>query len=235
MADNRNTRHPLRPTLHLSTPIVLLAVGVLGPVVLTAAAGIVAVALWENPKELVLGLLSVTLGLAALATAIVVTVLLGKRSRLARMQADLLANVSHELKTPLAGIRLHAQTLLQPEAASNPEILSQCVSTIVRETEWLSNTVDTLLTWRGAASDRNALSLAPGSMADACNAAAERFARMLPPGEARFEVQIQSSATVAMEPKAIHSIIINLLTNAYKICLLKTETIINVCFKTYLK
>lgn len=216
MADNRKTRNPLRPSLHLSTPIVLLAVGVLGPVVLTAAAGVVAIALFENPKELVLGLLSVTLALAALATAIVVTVLLGKRSRLARMQADLLANVSHELKTPLAGIRLHAQTLLQPEAASDSAILHQCATTIVRETEWLSNTVDTLLTWRGSASDRTAVNLVPGCLADACGAAAERFSRMLPPDETQFTVQIQSTAKVAMDAKAMDSILMNLLTNAFK-------------------
>ncbi len=211
-----NKDNTLRTGLRLSTPIVLLAVGVLGPVVLASATGIVAIALWESPKELVLGLLSLTLGLAALGTAIVVTVLLGKRSRLARMQSDLLASVSHELKTPLAGIRLHAQTLMQPEAASDPSIVAQCAQTIERETEWLSNTVDTLLTWRSSSRDNHRMSLQTGTLADLCELVANRFQRMLPPDGTRFDVSLQTREQVRYDSSALTSILMNLLTNAYK-------------------
>jgi len=206
----------LRQSLRLVTPIVLLSVGVLFPVVLTSAGGIVALALWENPRELVLGILSVIFGVAAGGTAIVVTVILGRRSKLARLQSDLLGAVSHELKTPIAGIRLYAQTLQQDGASAKPEVVQECSESIVRETEWLTSVVDTLLTWRAAAKDRDNLVLRCEPLQNAVNQAAQRFSRMVMPGECEFDVRLHTELCVQHDPAAIGIIIMNLLTNSFK-------------------
>lgn len=206
----------LRQSLRLVTPIVLLSVGVLLPVVLVSAAGIVALALWENPRELVIGILSLIFSVAAAGTAIVVTVLLSKRSRLARLQSDLLGAVSHELKTPIAGIRLYAQTLQEAEASNRPEVVRECSESIVRETEWLTSVVDVLLTWRAAAKDRDNLVFRTEPLGPVVERTAERFAKMLSPDDGQFEVRLHTQLPVSHDPAAIGIILINFLTNAFK-------------------
>ncbi len=203
-------------SLRMAAPIALLTSGVLGPVVLIWAAGVVALVLGKATHEMVIGLIVVSLGVAATAAAIVVAVLLGRRSRVARLQSDLLGNVSHELKTPIAGIKLSAQTLLLPEAAGNAEIVNHCANAIVREAEWLHNMVETMLTWRSAMRDREDLQLERSSISTALTEAHQRFMTMLPPEGALVDFKMETSLPVQHDPRAVVSIVVNLLTNAYK-------------------
>jgi len=200
----------------LGGPIVWLSAGVLVPVLLSSSVGIVALALWEDPKDIVLGVLSISLAAAAVGSAIVVTVLLGRRARAARLQSDLIANVSHELRTPLAAIRMYAQTLQSGGVAGDAELVRQCVDTIARETEWLDTTIEGLLTWRAAPRDRADLDLVTSPLSSLACEVAERFRRMIPPGDVDFQVRIDTNLPVAHDRSGIASILINLLTNAYK-------------------
>jgi signal transduction histidine kinase len=206
----------LRESLRLGRPIVVLAVGVLLPVVLSSSLGIVAIALWESSKDLVLGILGLCLASAAVGGGVIVTVLLGRRARLARLQSDLIGNVSHELKTPLAAIRMYAQTLASGVVDREPTMARECVEAISRETEWLESMIERLLTWRAAARDRENLDLVAAPVAGAVEDAATRFSRMLPASGTTFEASVVTSLPVLHDPAAISSILLNLLTNAYK-------------------
>lgn len=214
---NAGTRiRRLQENLRLGRPIVILAVGVLVPVLLSTSVGIVALVMWESSKDLILGALGVSLAAAAVGGGIVVTVLLGRRARAARLQSDLLGNVTHELKTPLAAIRLYGQTLQMGTVDGNPDLMKKCVDSIVRETEWLGAMIERLLTWRTAAKDRDNLNLAVGPLDGLAREVTARFSRMLPPGEVDFKVTIDTRLPVLHDKGGIGSVLINLLTNAYK-------------------
>ncbi len=101
----------LGPNLSLTGVIVTLAVGVILPVILSTSVGIVSIALGERANNLVIGVLVICFAVASIGGAVTATVLLGRKARIARLQADFLANVSHELRTPLSAIRMYAQTL----------------------------------------------------------------------------------------------------------------------------
>ena len=216
MARRKNQFRRLQESLRLTTPIVVLAAGVLVPVVLSTSVGIVSLVLGQSDKDLILGILVISFAAAAIGSAIVVTVLLGKRARTARFQTDLLGNVSHELKTPLAAIRMYSQTLQSKEASDRPEVIRQCADTIARETEWLAAMIDRLLTWRAAVRDRENLHLETSSVAPLLEETAIRFARMLPPDNVRFDSSIQTRLAVQHDRAGIGSVVINLLENAYK-------------------
>ena len=67
-----------------------------------------------------------------------------RRSRLATMQTDFVANVTHELKTPLTGIRSLAETL-QFGRITSPERAGEFVGAIVRETDRLTRLINNVL------------------------------------------------------------------------------------------
>ena len=196
--------------------IVSLSVGVIVPVLLSTSVGIVAVVLGEESLSLVVGILIICFTSASLGVAIVVTVILGKRARIARMQADLLANVTHELRTPLAGIRMYAETLQMGMLDDDPDQRNACIDTIIREADWLETMIDRMLTWRSLAKDRLELKMVSEPVAEAVAESASRFRRMVPPGEMRFSVEINTDKPVVHDRPGIGSIVLNLLTNAYK-------------------
>lgn len=218
MATIASARAKLRRAVNLglTRPLVLLSVGVLVPIVLASGVGIVTLALSETPREIVVGVLAVVFATAAFASGIVLTVWLGKRARTARLQSDLVSNVSHELKTPLAAIRIYAQTLEDAEAATDLKTLQRCASGIVRETHWLEVMVERLLSWRSVPKDRTDLSVVVEPLSHTVQEVADRFVRMVSGAYFRFEVNIEDLGVVPHDPAAVSSILMNLLTNAYK-------------------
>jgi two-component system phosphate regulon sensor histidine kinase PhoR len=205
-----------RHRLSLTGAIVALSVGVLLPVALSTSVGIVALALGESTTDLVLGILIVSLAAAATGGGVVATVLLGRRARLARLQADFLANVSHELRTPVTSIRMYSQTLLSGAVAGDPERTAECLRTIARETEWLEAAIERVLSWRSARKDRDALRFEVQPLETAVIEAADRFRRMVPPGDADFTVDTACDRPVRHDPAGLSAAILNLLINAYK-------------------
>lgn len=215
-ARTRKRIRRIQQNLRLTGPIVLLAVGVLLPVLLSTFVGIISLALLESSKDLVLGVLVLCFAVAAVGSGVVLTVLLGRRARTARLQSDLLGNVSHELKTPLAAIRMYAQTLQMGGLDGDPAKQKQCIDTIVRETEWLETMIERLLTWRGAARDRDILELVTCPVDGLIGEVTNRFRRMLPAGEVEFSTNIDTNLPVRHDRTGLASVVLNLLTNAYK-------------------
>jgi len=206
----------IRQSLSLVKPIVTLSVGVVLPVLLSTAVGIVAIVAGESSLTLILGILMVSFTAAAIGGAVILYVLLGRRARLARLQSDLLANVTHDLRTPLAAIRVYAQTLQTGLLQSDPERAADCLRTIVRETEWLDAMIDRVLSWRAAAKDRGLVDLQRGSIRTVADEAVARFMRMVPPDEIEMRCTFASAAAVRHDPRALEQALLNLLVNAWK-------------------
>lgn len=205
---NRQTR--------MTGPIVALSVGVIVPVFLSASAGILLLVLGKSSVSLLFGILVVCFTSAAIGGAIVVVVLLGRRARIARLQADLLANVSHELRTPLAAVRMYAESLLSGLLRDDPARTEESLQAILQQTEWLDAMIDRVLTWRMAARDRDVLKMETGSLRPAVEEAVLRFSRMTPPAEAGLTVTIETALPVRHDRRAVGVIVLNLLINSYK-------------------
>lgn len=202
--------------LELTSVILVLAVGVLLPVLLSTATGIVALVIARDAGGIVTGVLVVSFAVTALGSALVTVMLAGRKARLARMQADFVAGISHEFRTPLSAIRLYAQTLQSGKLAEDPEEMERCLATILRETEWLDVVIEQVLTWRASSRDMLPLDLRAQPVTPALQDAAERFASMVAPGEVHLTCTLESGRPVLHDPRALQSVILNLLTNAYK-------------------
>ena len=202
--------------LNLTGVIVLVAVGVLLPVMLSTAVGIVALVIARDVGGIVTGVLVLSFAVAAMGSALITVVLTGKKARLARRQADFVANVSHEFRTPLSAIKLYTQTLQSGKLAGDPEQTAQCLATILRETEWLNIMIDRVLTWRASSRDMMPLQMESRPVSQAVGDAVERFQALVTPDELELSVSIESRLPVRHDRSAINAVVLNLLTNAYK-------------------
>jgi len=202
--------------MSLAGTFVALAVGVILPVLLSTAVGIVALALGESSTTLIVGVLVVSFAAAAIGGAVTAIVLLGRRARVVRLQADLLTNMTHDLRTPLAAIRMYAQTLQAGRLKEDPERTRASLETILRETEWLEAMIDKVLTWRSTVKDRQILEMKTQPIREAMELASGRFTKMVVPGEVDFSEDLKSTAPVAHDRYAIVTVVLNLLVNAYK-------------------
>ena len=202
--------------LSLTSIIIFIAVGVLLPVLLSTAVGIVAIAIAEDAGGIVTGVLVISFTVTAAGCGLVAALLAGKKARLARRQADFVASMSHEFRTPLSAIRLYTQTLQSGKLADDPEQTARCLSTILRETEWLDVMIDRVLTWRASARDMMPLTMAVAPVSDAVNGAVERFRMMADPDEVVLACSVTTARPVCHDAQALNAVVLNLLTNAYK-------------------
>lgn len=207
-----------RPRLNLSLTgvMVVLLACVLVPVVLSTAVGIVTLAIGKGTSEIVSGVLVISFATAATGGVIAATVLVGRKHRIARRQADFLANISHELRTPLSSVRMYTQTLQSGKLADDPVETAKCLETILRETAWLDSMIDKVLTWRASSKDAMPLNMHIDTIGSAVNSAVDRFRAMVPPDEIELVVKNESCLPVSHDVKALSSVVLNLLTNAYK-------------------
>ena len=205
-----------RLNLNLTSVIVIIAMGVLLPVMLATAAGIVAIVLAENVGGIVTGVLVISFTVTAAGCGLTAVVLAGQKAGLARLQSDFIANVSHELRTPLSAIRLYIQTLQSGKLAGDPEGQAKCLATILRETEWLDVMIDRVLTWRASSRDMMPLKMEKRPVSQAVEDAVQRFRGMVSADELKLSCSVRSRVCVYHDAGALNSVVLNLLTNAYK-------------------
>lgn len=135
--------------------------------------------------------------------------------RLAAQKTTFVANVSHELKTPLTSIRLFAEMLLsgkQKDEGRRKEYLSVMVS----EAERLSRLVDDVLAFSRRGRENRPLLM---ETMDLAALAKETFERMMPRLAGRgFATNFSSSGplTVRGNSEALARVIMNLLSNSEK-------------------
>jgi two-component system phosphate regulon sensor histidine kinase PhoR len=217
--------------ISLRSVIALIACGVLLPVMLATAAGIVALAIADDASDIVTAILMICFAAAAAGSGLIAVMLASRKAREARQQADFLAAVSHELRTPLATIRLYTQTLQSEKLGSHSADQHACLETIIKEAERLDSLVERVLTWRRASHNVLHLEIASHPISETVQQAVKRFEQSDFTREQSVDLTIETSATPPHDPDAIETSIINLLENAAKYAPEKTTIHVH-CYET---
>ena len=133
------------PVLVRTRGIMVLMIGaVLLPAVFSTTVGIITLALWQAPHDIVLGILILTFAATSIFGAIVAVYLLRREARLARLKSEFVASVSHELRTPLASIRLFVESLQSGRITGQAEV-QRCLSILAAETARLCELIEGIL------------------------------------------------------------------------------------------
>jgi len=133
-----------------------------------------------------------------------------------RSRRDLVLNVSHELRNPLATIRAHVETLRDSENVQQSEADRQrYLEVLNRETDRLSGLVDELLTLASADTGRLELDMA---MVDASAVATEVHDAMAPLALRERRIRIicrkEGAVSVRADRRRLVQVLMNLVRNA---------------------
>jgi two-component system phosphate regulon sensor histidine kinase PhoR len=138
-----------------------------------------------------------------------------RERRLSNLKSEFVANVSHELKTPLALVRMFGE-LLQSGRADTEEKRNHYLSIIVNESDRLNALIENVLDFAKVERGQVAYEFSAGRLAEpvaraveACKARAEREGVAL-------ELDLEEVPELLIDERAIEIAVINLVDNALK-------------------
>lgn len=154
--------------------------------------------------------------ITALCLAVIIARYLTRQLAQAQLKNNLVATVSHELKTPLSSMRILVDTLLS-DKHTDAETTKDYLRIISRENERLSQLIDNFLNYSRMSQSGQVFKLKsqnPGKLArTASRALTEKFEH----AGFDFEIDIQSDLPgIEADEGALVTALINLLDNAYK-------------------
>jgi two-component system phosphate regulon sensor histidine kinase PhoR len=160
--------------------------------------------------------LSVISALVVIAGVLVILVAVYRERKLSELKSELVANVSHELKTPLSLVRMFGE-LLATGRVENEEKRRQYLQIVVAESERLGGLIENVLDFARVERGRAAFDFAPADLGaivmhavTLCRPRAEHEAISL-----ELEIE-QDLPQVTVDQRSIEVAAVNLLDNAIK-------------------
>lgn len=155
--------------------------------------------------------------LGLIATGLIATYRLQRReSEITRLKSDFVANVSHDLKTPLSLIRMFAETLeldRVPDEARRREYYA----VLTRESERLTRLIDNVLDFSRIESGRQRYDIVPGPAEPVVHEVLESFRHPLAQQGFAVDVAVAPDLPdVPLDAEALKQALANLLDNAMK-------------------
>lgn len=176
----------------------------------------------EAAESLVIGglpksRLPTILGLLLLASGLVIAALfqIRREQELSLLRTDFVSSVSHQLRTPLAQIRMFGETLLLGRVRSEEE-RRRSLEIIVKESQRLTHQVDNVLLFSRA--QRQDVQLNPQELvlAPLIRETLESFCPLAEAQDCRVEASLDETLSAKADPGAVKQILLNLLENAVK-------------------
>lgn len=165
-------------------------------------------AIYTWTSILVIGLMAVCTCFAGSAV--------GRQIKLNRLKNDFVATVTHELKTPLASMRVLVDTLLDG-SYNDQQQATEYLQLISKENRRLTGLIDNFLTFSRMERNKQAFDLDPADPADIANSAADAVRTKFNGGKCEFTVSIDDDLPlVSADKDAMITVLVNLLDNAYK-------------------
>jgi signal transduction histidine kinase len=141
---------------------------------------------------------------------------LRRESEMARLKSDFVANVSHDLKTPLSLIRMFAETLELGRVTDEPK-RREYYGVITRESERLTRLIDNVLDFSRIESGRQRYDIAPCAVEPLVHEVLDAFRYPLADRGFKVDLAIEPDLPeVPLDAAAIKQALANLVDNAIK-------------------
>jgi two-component system phosphate regulon sensor histidine kinase PhoR len=137
--------------------------------------------------------------------------------KLENVRRDFVANVSHELKTPITSIKGFVETL-EDGALEDPEAARRFLAIISRQADRLSNIIEDLLSLsrieQGA--EESSISLAPADVRKVIKGALIACEHKAKEKNIRIKFEVENEITAEINPPLLEQAVVNLIDNAIK-------------------
>ncbi len=154
-------------------------------------------------------------GLVVVLGLIVVLVAAARERKLSNLKSDFVANVSHELKTPLSLVRMFGE-LLQSGRVESEAKRQQYLQIITSESERLSALIENVLDFAKVERGRAAYEFTEGSLTDVVGRAVEACRVRAERDHVALELETDEAPPCRLDERAIEIGVINLVDNALK-------------------
>jgi signal transduction histidine kinase len=139
-----------------------------------------------------------------------------RQNRLTRLKNDLIATVSHELKTPLASMRALVDTLLEGRYRDEQQV-REYLGLVARENTRLSRLIDNFLTFSRMERNKRTFEFGDVRVEELVEASVGSVHERFSAGGCRLDVDVAENLPVLTGDRdALVTVLLNLLDNAYK-------------------
>ena len=169
----------------------------------------------RRQAAIIMGALAVLIVVIA-AGVVAVGRLVRRETEMAQLKADFVANVSHDLKTPLSVIRMYGETL-EMGRVRDDATRQEYYRVITRESERLTRLIDNVLDFSRIEGGRRRYDLAPTAIEPLVRETLDAFAYPLAQHGFKVEVEIGPDLPeVPLDADAVGQALANLVDNAIK-------------------
>jgi two-component system, OmpR family, phosphate regulon sensor histidine kinase PhoR len=155
-------------------------------------------------------------GVVVIAGMAVVVVAAARERKLSNLKSDFVANVSHELKTPLSLVRMFAE-LLQSGRVENDEKRQQYLTIILSESERLTALIENVLDFARVERGKEGYEFSDGLLAEVVARAVEACRVRADRDQVTLDFEAEPNLPlVRIDERAIEIAVINLVDNALK-------------------
>ncbi len=155
-------------------------------------------------------------GVVVVAGLLVILVAAARERKLSALKSDFVANVSHELKTPLSLVRMFGE-LLQSGRVEGEEKRRQYLSIIVSESERLAALIENVLDFAKVERGKAAYEFSDGTIGDVVARAVEACRLRAEREGVTLELHLADALPIVRrDERAIEIAVINLVDNALK-------------------
>jgi two-component system phosphate regulon sensor histidine kinase PhoR len=155
-------------------------------------------------------------GVVVVAGIVVILVAAARERKLSSLKSEFVANVSHELKTPLSVVRMFGELLLSGRVDSDAK-RNQYLQIIVTESERLAALIENVLDFAKVERGRAGYEFIEGNIADVVTRAVEACRTRAENERVELKLEIgQGLPQILLDERAMEIAVINLVDNALK-------------------
>jgi signal transduction histidine kinase len=164
---------------------------------------------WTYGIALVLLLGGMSLGIVLILRDI------SREKRMADMQSEFVAHVTHELKTPLTSISMFAETIFLDRAKSE-EIRKKYANIIMKESVVLKRKIDNILEYAVRKSESSKYRMKETNLTLLMEEVMDEMKYWLDINQFKVKIELETDIFAQVDPEAIKQAITNLIGNAIK-------------------
>jgi len=148
-----------------------------------------------------------------------------RKKHMARLRADFVSNVTHELKTPLTSINMFAESILLGRVQSDSD-LKKYSNIIVKESERLKRMINNILDFSRKESNKLTYHLRECDLLDIVNSTMKEMNYWLEINKFEVTLDLQENIEAIVDPEGIKQVMSNLISNAIKYSDIKKKLIV---------